>query len=116
MNTNTLGDRLRAARTYRGISQRALTDILRGNGIKISNRTVQKIETGYVKNTSYLVYLANALNVTSVWLRDGIGEMEILSTITNAHTENSGDFIVLRRLSVMEQRISDIELALCKEK
>jgi SOS-response transcriptional repressor LexA len=62
----TLGIRLRQARKNKKISQKALAELI---GIK--QQAVQRIERGDVKNTSYMVELALALDVSPDWLAMG---------------------------------------------
>lgn len=63
-----LGDRLKKARLEAGLTQEMLS-VKSG----ISQQTIQKIESGKVKRTSYLLSLANSLNISAEWLQFGQG-------------------------------------------
>lgn len=66
----TLAERLKEARTLRGLTQKALGDL-----VGVSQAAIQKIETGKANQTTKLVDLANALKVTPEWLSSGEGAM-----------------------------------------
>ena len=71
----TLADRLRTARTAKGITQKALGDL-----IGVSQAAIQKIETGKAAQTTKLYELSAALGVSAAWLSTGEGEMTMEST------------------------------------
>lgn len=71
-NANTLAERVRLARKIRGLSQ---VDLARK--LKTGQSTVASIENGRNKGSGYLVHIAAALGVNSIWLATGRGEMEI---------------------------------------
>ena len=66
----TLAERLKEARTLRGLTQKALGDL-----VGVSQAAIQKIETGKANQTTKLVELANALKVKPEWLSSGEGAM-----------------------------------------
>lgn len=65
----TLAERLKEARTDRGLSQVALAKM-----VGIGQATVASIENGRNKGSTYTTQLAVALGVSPAWLADGIGE------------------------------------------
>lgn len=69
MNT-TLAERLKEARSLRGLTQKALADL-----VGVSQAAIQKIETGKASQTTKIVELANALMVKPEWLSSGKGAM-----------------------------------------
>lgn len=66
----TLAERLKEARKMRGLTQKALGDL-----IGVSQAAIQKIETGRANQTTKLVELANALKVKPEWLSSGEGSI-----------------------------------------
>jgi phage repressor protein C with HTH and peptisase S24 domain len=66
----TLAERLKLARKERGLSQKALGEL-----IGVSQAAIQKIEVAKAKDTTKLVELALALNVRPEWLSTGSGDM-----------------------------------------
>lgn len=68
MKTN-LAERLKKARTARGLSQKAL-----GEAVGVSQAAIQKIESGKARETTKLIDLAIALKVNPGWLSTGDGE------------------------------------------
>lgn len=62
----SLGVRLKQARQKKNLTQEELADLV---GIK--QQAVQRIEAGKVKSTSYIVQLAQALDVSPQWLALG---------------------------------------------
>ena len=71
MKTN-LAERLKKARTARGLSQKAL-----GEAVGVSQAAIQKIESGKARETTKLIDLAIALKVNPGWLSTGDGESGI---------------------------------------
>lgn len=67
----TLAERLKEARTLRGLTQKALADL-----VGVSQAAIQKIETGKASQTTKIIELANALNVRPEWLSNGSDEMQ----------------------------------------
>lgn len=78
----TLSERLKLARKEKGLSQKALGEI-----VGISQAAIQKIEVGKAKETTKLTDLAVALGVRPEWLSDGSGPMRLSSAMT--HHPNS---------------------------
>lgn len=66
----TLAGRLKEARAARGLTQKALGDL-----VGVSQAAIQKIETGKASQTTKLVEIANALGVMPDWLSSGEGAM-----------------------------------------
>lgn len=66
----TLAERLKEARSARGLTQKALGDL-----VGVSQAAIQKIETGKANQTTKLVDIANALGVMPDWLSSGEGPM-----------------------------------------
>lgn len=81
MNT-TLAERLKLARKEKGLSQKALGEL-----IGVSQAAIQKIEVGKAKETTKILDLANALEVRPEWLSSGTGEMK--GTTSNIHRESN---------------------------
>lgn len=66
-----LGERLKAARIERGLSQEKL-----GLAVGITKATVSQIEDGSIKRTTHVVRLAEVLGVSPKWLESGEGSMD----------------------------------------
>ena len=66
----TLSERLKEARLARGLTQKALGDL-----VGVSQAAIQKIETGKANQTTKIVEIANALGVRAEWLSPGVGNM-----------------------------------------
>ncbi|ELU3013108.1 helix-turn-helix transcriptional regulator [Salmonella enterica] len=66
----TLAERLKEARNARGLTQKALGEL-----IGVSQAAIQKIETGKAVQTTKLVDIARALKVRPEWLGSGLGAM-----------------------------------------
>ncbi|WP_149010094.1 helix-turn-helix transcriptional regulator, partial [Escherichia coli] len=62
----TLSERLKEARLARGLTQKALGDL-----VGVSQAAIQKIETGKANQTTKIVEIANALGVRAEWLSSG---------------------------------------------
>ncbi|WAH54573.1 helix-turn-helix transcriptional regulator [Pseudescherichia vulneris] len=71
MKTN-LAERLKFARKEKGLTQKALADL-----IGVSQAAIQKIETGKAAQTTKIVDLADSLGVSATWLSGGDGPMSI---------------------------------------
>lgn len=67
----TLAERLKLARKERGLSQKALGEL-----VGVSQAAIQKIETEKAQSTNKILELAQALNVTPEWLNFGDGPMQ----------------------------------------
>lgn len=65
----TIGDRLRACRSERGLTQKAL-----GDAVGLSKSTVRDIELGRSNSSTRLHALAAHLGVAVTWLETGKGE------------------------------------------
>ncbi len=66
---STLSERLRLARSKRGLSQKALGEL-----VGISQAAIQKIEVGRAKETTKLLDIARVLDVNPDWLANGVGD------------------------------------------
>lgn len=66
----TLAERLKLARSKAGLSQSKVAE-----AVGISQPTYQALESGKVQKTSYMMEIANALQVSPNWLATGQGEM-----------------------------------------
>lgn len=66
----TLAERLKLARSKAGLSQSKVAET-----VGISQPTYQALESGKVQKTSYMMEIANALQVSPNWLATGQGEM-----------------------------------------
>lgn len=66
----TLSERLKEARLARGLTQKALGDL-----VGVSQAAIQKIETGKANQTTKIVEIANALGVRAEWLSSCVGNM-----------------------------------------
>ena len=66
----TLSERLKEARLARGLTQKALGDL-----VGVSQAAIQKIETGKANQTTKIVEIANALGVRAEWLSSGVRNM-----------------------------------------
>jgi SOS-response transcriptional repressor LexA len=62
----TLGERLKKARTKKDLTQAELA-----TAVGIKQQAVQRIESGKVKSTGYIVQLARVLTITPEWLALG---------------------------------------------
>lgn len=69
----TLAERLKEARKLRGITQKALGDM-----VGLSQAAIQKIEVGKASQTSKILELSNALKIRPEWLNTGDGPMLLL--------------------------------------
>lgn len=78
----SLGIRLKQARLKKKLTQEELAEIV---GIK--QQAVQRIEAGKVKSTSYVVQLAQALDVTPEWL--ALGEETAETGLADGHTSSN---------------------------
>lgn len=65
----TLAERLKEARSDKGLSQTALAKL-----VGIGQATVASIENGRNRGSTYITKIARVLNVSPEWLADGIGD------------------------------------------
>lgn len=80
----TLAERLKQARTQRGLTQKALADL-----IGVSQAAIQKIETGKAIQTTKIIDLAQALMVKPEWLSSGEGAMRSGKSESNIGPEST---------------------------
>ncbi|MDR2173644.1 MAG: hypothetical protein LBE32_05515 [Burkholderiales bacterium] len=69
---NTLAERLKYARSLRGMTQ----ETLRKSAGLSSQAVIGNLETGIRKTSAFIPKIANVLKVNALWLSDGIGLME----------------------------------------
>jgi phage repressor protein C with HTH and peptisase S24 domain len=67
----TVGERIRAVRLERGISQAML-----GYLVGVRQQSIDQLERGRAQGTRYMVAIAKALRVNPTWLADGTGLRE----------------------------------------
>ncbi|MGM1190502.1 S24 family peptidase [Serratia liquefaciens] len=73
----TLAERLKLARKEKGLTQKALGEL-----IGVSQAAIQKIEVAKAKETTKLLDLSKALGVRPEWLASGLGDMHELPIIS----------------------------------
>jgi transcriptional regulator with XRE-family HTH domain len=112
----TLAERLKEARTLRGLTQKALGDL-----VGVSQAAIQKIETGKANQTTKLVELANALMVKPEWLSSGVGPMRSDAKESNIGPESEWELsthgtkthrFLLTRLKCLFLRILNLRVAM----
>lgn len=69
---NSIGERLRVARTRRGLTQEALASLVRS---PLTQGAIAHIESGRSESSRHIVWIAAALRVRAEWLVTGEGEM-----------------------------------------
>ncbi|MGI9273847.1 MAG: helix-turn-helix domain-containing protein [Endozoicomonas sp.] len=67
---STLGDRLKVARTERGLSQ---SELARAVGSRQSS--INDIESGRISKSTYILPISRVLNVDPNWLETGVGSL-----------------------------------------
>lgn len=105
MNLPTLAERLKFARTNKGLSQKAL-----GEAVGVSQAAIQKIETGKARETTKLTELAMALDVRPEWLATGSGaqivepsnirESSLKATVWEDMDKDEDEFVEIPLLNV----------------
>ncbi|WP_323842539.1 MULTISPECIES: helix-turn-helix transcriptional regulator [unclassified Moraxella] len=83
----TLAERLKLARSKAGLSQSKVAE-----AVGISQPTYQALESGKVQKTSYMMEIANALQVSPNWLATGQGEMPARENQINENNTQIMDF------------------------
>jgi phage repressor protein C with HTH and peptisase S24 domain len=71
---STVGERIRAVRLERGISQAML-----GYLVGVRQQSIDQLERGRAQGTRYMVAIAKALRVNPNWLADGAGSRDLES-------------------------------------
>ena len=66
----TLADRIKQARKYAGLTQRALA-----TKVGVEQPVISQLETGKNLQSAHLSKIAHVCGVSSIWLSDGIGSM-----------------------------------------
>lgn len=74
---NKYGDRIRAARTHKGLTQPQLSEQLDG---KITQQGISYLEGGDAYGSEFTVQIANICGVDHTWLATGAGSMLANST------------------------------------
>lgn len=69
---STIGERLRIARTTRGLTQEALANLVQ---TPLTQGAIAHIESGRSESSRHIVWIAAALHVRAEWLVTGKGEM-----------------------------------------
>lgn len=69
---SNIGERLRIARTERGLTQEALANLVQ---TPLSQGAIAHIENGRSESSRHIVWIAAALRVRAEWLVTGEGEM-----------------------------------------
>lgn len=72
---DTVAKRIRAARALRGLTQKGLAKKISNEGGKISCQSIQNIDGGKTKHSSFLPDIAKGLNIRYEWLFSGDGCM-----------------------------------------
>lgn len=98
---DTIGSRVREARKKAGLNQTELGDLVGG-----SQQIITKIESGEVKNTSYLDGIAKALNVSYTWLKDGVADTSSINSADNVEEFVSTAMDALRNALTSAKAIS----------
>ncbi|MBF0339742.1 MAG: helix-turn-helix transcriptional regulator [Magnetococcales bacterium] len=70
--TETLSDRVQAARKFAGLTQKQLAD-----RVEISQTAVHKLECGRSRSSRRTVSIALTCGVDPIWLDTGRGEMSL---------------------------------------
>lgn len=68
----SIGERLRIARTKRGLTQEALAGLVQAS---LTQGAIAHIESGRSESSRHIVWIAAALRVRAEWLVTGQGEM-----------------------------------------
>jgi len=69
---SSIGERLRVARTTRGLTQEALANLVQ---TPLTQGAIAHIEGGRSESSRHIVWIAAALRVRAEWLVTGKGEM-----------------------------------------
>jgi transcriptional regulator with XRE-family HTH domain len=87
--TDDLGKRVKTARLHAKLTQEQLATRVRklAGSDKFKQQSLQRIESGQVKASSYTTLIASATKVDSMWLSTGKGEM-----LPSANSETSGNY------------------------
>ena len=78
----TVGKRLRAARRDQGLTQQQLASIS-----KVKQGTISGIERGFLKKSTFLVALADALGIDPIWLDTGENRKKDAAELTAMERE-----------------------------
>ena len=85
---NSIGQRVKAARKYAGLTQVQLAA-----KAKMDQTTISKLEKGHNTKSAFCVRIAVACGVSPVWLETGQGDM--LPQESNPPTDNGGNVVPL---------------------
>nr|WP_267964128.1 helix-turn-helix transcriptional regulator [Halomonas sp. MCCC 1A11057] len=112
----TIGERVRRARKYAGLTQKQLAE-----AVGIRQPTLSDLEKGDSRSSAYLVQIARACKVNADWLATGRGEMEASNNVTELHPKpvSSGDDLVIHDTEITEGeeplRPDEVELPYLRE-
>jgi len=102
---NSIGERLRIARTKRGLTQEALASLVQS---PLTQGAIAHIESGRSESSRHIVWIAAALRVRAEWLVTGQGEMfedewpwpkiskSAVSELPTQTLEDIGDYIEMK--------------------
>ncbi|CBX44558.1 phage repressor protein [Erwinia phage phiEt88] len=79
----TFAERLRVSRKNKGLSQKALGDL-----VGVSQANIQKLENGKSQSTGYAAQIAEALGVSAIWLATGNGAKDSLQASSSIPPEH----------------------------
>jgi len=111
----SIGERLRIARTERGLTQEALANLVQAS---LTQGAIAHIESGRSESSRHIVWIAAALRVRAEWLVTGQGEMfeddwpwpdisrSSVSKLPPRVLEDIGDYIAMK-LSKQAKQIKD---------
>ncbi|SRR5690625_1377258 len=115
----SIGERLRIARTERGLTQEALANLVQAS---LTQGAIAHIESGRSESSRHIVWIAAALRVRAEWLVTGQGEMfeddwpwaeisrSAVSKLPPQVLEDIGDYIAMKLSKHSKQSIdSDTE-------
>lgn len=101
----SIGERLRIARTKRGLTQEALAALVQA---PLTQGAIAHIESGRSESSRHIVWIAAALRVRAEWLVTGQGEMfedewpwpeisrDSISKLPTLVLEDIGDYIEMK--------------------
>jgi SOS-response transcriptional repressor LexA len=84
LGMNSIGQRVKAARTYAGLTQVQLAE-----KAKMDQTTISKLEKGHNAKSAFCVRIAVACGVSPVWIETGQGDM--LPKESSSPTDNGGN-------------------------
>lgn len=100
LGMNSIGQRVKAARKYAGLTQVQLAE-----KAKMDQTTISKLEKGHNAKSAFCVRIAVACGVSPVWLETGQGDMR--SKESSAPTDTGGNVEPLRVQDASVVALSD---------